>query len=85
MSILYCFQLIAQNWNMSQCVRYYIAKNVKKFRMAKGLKREELSLLLGFDNSYISKLERATINITIDRLDKIANYLEIDIIQLFEH
>ena len=53
--------------------------------MAKGLKREELSLLVGFEKSYISKLERATINITIDRLDKIANYLEIDIIQLFEH
>lgn len=70
---------------MSQYSRKYIAQNVKKYRIAKGLKREELSLTLGFDNSYISKLERGTINITIDKLEDIAKFLNIDVINLLEH
>ena len=51
---------------MSQEIRNKLAKNINKYRVKKHLKREELSLLLGFDNSYISKLE------------KIADFLEID-------
>ena len=39
----------------------------------------------GFDNSYISKLERATVNITIDRLEQIAKILDVDVINLLEH
>lgn len=67
---------------MSQEIRNRIAKNVHKLRISKNLKREELSLLLGFDNSYISKLEKSNINITIDKLGKIAKYFEIDIKEL---
>ena len=72
-------------WNMSQDSRKYIAQNVKKYRTAKGFKKEELSLFLGFDNSYISKLERATVNITIDRLEQIPKILDVDVINLLEH
>ena len=67
---------------MSQEVRNKIAKRVQELRTSKSLKREELSLLLGFDNSYISKLEKGNINITIDKLDKIAKYFEVDIKEL---
>ena len=67
---------------MSQEIRNKIAKSIHKLRTAKSLKREELSLLLGFDNSYISKLEKGKINITIDKLDKIAKYFEVDIKEL---
>ena len=69
---------------MSQDVRNTIAKNIQKFRVSKNLKKEELSVILGFDNSYISKLEKGNINITIDKLDKIAKYFEIDIKELFK-
>ena len=68
---------------MSQEIRNKIANNVQKLRISKNLKREELSLLLGFDNSYISKLEKGKINITIDRLYKIAKYFNVDIKELF--
>jgi len=69
---------------MSQEIRNLLAKNIQKFRKSKKLKREELSLLLGFDNSYISKLEKGKINITVDKLDLIANYLGVKIKDLFE-
>ena len=67
---------------MSQEVRNKIAKNIHELRTSKNLKREELSLLLGFDNSYISKLEKGNINITIDKLDKIAKFFGVDIKKL---
>ncbi|MBR6722571.1 helix-turn-helix transcriptional regulator [bacterium] len=69
---------------MSQEIRNRIANNVKVLRTEKKLKREELSLLLGFDNSYISKLERGSVNITIDRLSKIAEYFAVDICALLK-
>ena len=63
--------------------REILAKNKKKLRTKRKLRREELSLLLGFDNSYISKLEKGKINITIDKLTKIADYFEISAKDLF--
>ena len=47
--------------------RAILAQNIKELRIKRKLRREELSLLLGFDNSYISKLERGSVNITIDK------------------
>ena len=61
---------------MSQEIRAVLASNIGKLRTKKNLKREELSLQLGFDNSYISKLEKSRINITLDKLEKIANFFD---------
>ena len=69
---------------MSQDAREKIAKNVKDLRIRQKLKREQLSLLLGFDNSYISKLERKAMNITIDKLSKIADFFNVDIVDLLK-
>lgn len=69
---------------MSQAVREKIATNVKLYREKHSFTREELSLLLGFDNSYIGKVEKSKVNITIDRLSKIADYFNISIINLFK-
>ena len=63
---------------MSQVCRYNFAKNVKRLRESKHLKREELSLVLGFDNSYISKLEKQKVNIPIDKIEQIANYFNVE-------
>lgn len=67
---------------MSQYVREKIARNVRELRTKRNLKREQLSLLLGYDNSYISKLERKTINITIDKLSQIADFFEVEVAEL---
>ena len=69
---------------MSQEIRKILGKNIEKFRLSRKLKREELSLALGFDNSYISKLEKGNINITIDKIEKIANHFNIEIAKLFQ-
>lgn len=69
---------------MSQGVRNRIATNVKFYRKKKFLTQEELSLILEVDNSYISKLENANINMTIDKLIQIADFFEIDILDLLK-
>ena len=63
--------------------RKYLANNVKILREKKKLRREELSLLLGFDNSYISKIEKCRVNITIDKISRIAKFFEVEIKELF--
>ena len=68
---------------MKQNSRALIAKNTKKYREKLHLKREELSLKAGLDNSYISKLEAAKMNITIEKLDLIAEVLNIKTKDLF--
>lgn len=69
---------------MSQEIRTVLANNIEKLRTKMNLKREELSLLLVFDNSYISKLEKSRINITLDKLEKIANYFDTDVYKLLK-
>ena len=65
------------------CARKNLADKVLKLRTKANLGREELSLVLGFDNSYISKLEKCNINITIDKIQKIADYFMINVKDLF--
>ena len=65
--------------------REILAKNIKTLRLKNNIRREELSLLLGFDNSYISKLEKGKINITIDKLTLLADYFNVNIENLFKN
>lgn len=66
-------------WNMSQEVRKIFATNLKKIRESSGVRREKLALILGFDNSYISKLEKGKVNITIDKMAKIADFFNMEL------
>lgn len=61
---------------MSQDIRQILANNIKNLWTQKKLSREELSLVLGVDNSYVSKLEKGKINITLDKIEMLANYFE---------
>lgn len=69
---------------MNQDSKIVLAKNIEMLRTSKKLTREVLSLILGFENSYISKVEKLKINITLERLDKIANYFEIETYKLLK-
>ena len=69
---------------MSQDIRQILANNIKNLRTQKKLSREELSLTLGVDNSYISKLEKGKINITLDKIEMLANYFGIEVYLLLK-
>lgn len=69
---------------MSQDIRQILSDNIKNLRIQKKLSREELSLILGVDNSYISKLEKGKINITIDKIEMLANYFDTEVYLLLK-
>lgn len=75
---------IYQNWIIGQDSKKLIAKNLKKIRLKCGFKQEELSLIIGQDNSYISKLENAKMNATVNKLDSIADALNTNTKDLFD-
>ena len=62
-----------------------IGKNIKKYRMKKGLKQRELAEKLYLSDSFIAKLESVTHQtISIDTLLDIANILDCDIRDFFD-
>ena len=62
-----------------------IGKNIKKYRIKKGLKQRELAETLYLSDSFIAKLESVTHQtISIDTLEDIANVLECDIRDFFD-
>lgn len=69
---------------MSQDIRQILANNIKNLRTHKKLSREELSLVLGVNNSYVSKLEKGKINITLDKIEMLANYFETEVYLLLK-
>lgn len=69
---------------MSQDIRQILANNIKNLRTQKKLSRKELSLVLGVDNSYVSKLEKGKINITLDKIEMLANYFETEVYLLLK-
>ena len=61
-----------------------IGKNIKKYRIKKGLKQRELAEALYLSDSFIAKLESITHQtISIDTLEEIADILECDIRDFF--
>lgn len=62
-----------------------IGKNIKKYRIKKGLKQKELAETLYLSDSFIAKLESVTHQtISIDTLEEIANVLDCDIKDFFD-
>lgn len=62
-----------------------IGKNIKKYRIKKGLKQRELAESLYLSDSFIAKLESITHQtISIDTLEDIANVLDCDIRDFFD-
>lgn len=70
--------------NKEQSSKEKLAQNVRYYREKAGITREALSLALGLENSYISKLERMNMNIALDKLELIAKYFSIEVVDLFK-
>lgn len=69
---------------MTKDIKKNLAKNIKRLRKQKRLTQENLSLELELDGSYIGKIENAKMNITIEKLDLIAKYFEVDTFELLK-
>ncbi|WP_354683042.1 helix-turn-helix transcriptional regulator [Cupriavidus necator] len=63
--------------------RLRVASNLRKVREAAGLSQEDLAVKAGFHRTYVSQIERAVNNATIDNICKLAEFLGIDVHELF--
>lgn len=63
--------------------RLRVATNLRKVREAAGLSQEDLAVKAGFHRTYVSQIERAVNNATIDNICKLAEFLGIDVHELF--
>lgn len=64
--------------------RIRVAASIRRLRIAKGLSQEQLAELAQFHRTYVSQLERCVTNISIDGLERLAEALEVDIIELLQ-
>lgn len=64
--------------------RSLIAWNVRRIRVERGLSQEKLAADGGVDRAYLAKLERQSVNVGIDVLDKLASALDVELISFFE-
>lgn len=68
--------------NNLQVGRGRIARNLRDWRVARGLSQEKLSEISGFTQAYISQIENGACNIRIDSMEKLAEVLDIDLVEL---
>lgn len=70
---------------MNEDIQQIFTRNLSKLRKSKGCSSKLLSELIGCDSSYISKVENGRITPSLDKLIAIANYFEIEFIELFKN
>ena len=64
--------------------RERISANLSRMRKARGLSQEQLAELAEFHRTYVSQLERCVTNISIDGLERLAQALEVDVVDLLK-
>jgi transcriptional regulator with XRE-family HTH domain len=63
-------------------MRRLVGRNVRKFRLAKGLTQEQFAALCGFGQNYLSDLERGRRNPTVVTLWEISQALGVTPVDL---
>ena len=59
-----------------------IGKLIRNKRIERNLSQESVALLSGIDRSYIGRIERGQVNITVEKLYVIAKVLDIPVKEL---
>jgi transcriptional regulator with XRE-family HTH domain len=63
--------------------RALVARNIRRLRVAKGVSQEALAVDAEIDRTYVSRLERGLENPTVAVLDRLAQALDENIVELF--
>lgn len=64
-----------KNRKASADILLRLSLNMKRFRALRGYTQEDLAKVCGLKKSYVSHVERATVNITLANLEAIAKGL----------
>jgi len=66
----------------SLTARARVARNLRQWRLARGLSQEELSASADLSQTFLSQIENGSRNVSIDKLEKLAEVLQIDVAEL---
>ena len=64
--------------------RVRVGENIRRLRKSKKLSQEKLGELAECHRTYVSQLERCETNISVDRLERLAQALDVDITELLQ-
>lgn len=64
-------------------IRVLFAQNLRKIRQEKNISQERLAEMAGLHRTYISSVERAGRNISLDNIEKLAHALDVNIRDFF--
>lgn len=62
----------------------HVGKKIRFYRKARNLTQEQLAEFIPIDQSHLVRIERGTVNITLETIEKISKALNIQPNQLFE-
>jgi transcriptional regulator with XRE-family HTH domain len=60
-----------------------VGKQIQKLRELKGISQQDLAAKCNFEKSNLSRLEAGRVNPTLSTLEKVANALDITLVELF--
>lgn len=60
-----------------------VGSQIRTLRQERGISQEKLALIAGVNTSYVGQIERGIRSPTIDMLDKLAQALEVDVVDFF--
>lgn len=63
-------------------MREVLATNLRRYRNLRGLSQEELAHRAEIDRTYVSALERCVYSASIDMIEKLADVLDIRVVDL---
>jgi transcriptional regulator with XRE-family HTH domain len=66
------------NKDIDPYLRRRLAEHVRGLRLAMEISQEALSVRCGFHRTYVSHIERAATNITLDNVQRLADGLGVD-------
>lgn len=62
--------------------RARLAHNLRHWRVARGLSQEELSARAELSQTFLSQIENGSRNVSLDKIEKLAEALDIDVAEL---
>ena len=69
---------------MMSKIKEKFGKRLREIRKNKGISQEKLSKRAGFDRTYVGKIERGERSPSLETIEKLADALEVEILELFK-
>jgi len=68
---------------LNNSLQIKVGKQIQKLREQKGISQQDLAAKCNFEKSNMSRLEAGRVNPTLSTLEKVANALDVTLVELF--